>query len=166
MLAGAEFELHIGSETGPLFKDAEGNTTFTTGTDGRLEINGLDSDVDYYLVETKAPTGYSLNAAAIKVRITARFDQNETDKLVGYDVTFGEGTNAGVTHYKYDTVEGKTELLNDENNPSNPFGFKNTKLSSLPSTGGIGTTIFTIGGCAIMILAAALYFASRRKTAK
>ena len=42
----------------------------------------------------------------------------------------------------------------------------NTKLSSLPSTGGIGTTIFTIGGCAIMILAAALYFASRRKTAK
>lgn len=39
-------------------------------------------------------------------------------------------------------------------------------LSSLPSTGGIGTTIFTIGGCAIMIIAAALFFASRRKAAK
>ena len=149
-----------------MFKDAKGNTTFTTGENGRLEINGLDSDVDYYLVETKAPTGYSLNAAPIKVRITAYFDSNNTDKLTGYDVTFGEGENAGVTHYKYDTVEGKTELLNNADNPSNPFGFKNTKLSSLPSTGGIGTTIFTIGGCAIMILAAALYFASRRKTAK
>lgn len=39
----------------------------------------------------------------------------------------------------------------------------NTKLSTLPSTGGIGTTIFTIGGCAIMIAAAALFFAGRRK---
>ena len=45
-------------------------------------------------------------------------------------------------------------------------GIQNTKISSLPSTGGIGTTIFTIGGCAIMILAAGLYFASRRKSAK
>lgn len=42
----------------------------------------------------------------------------------------------------------------------------NTKLGSLPSTGGIGTTIFTIGGCAIMIIAAALFFASRRRAVK
>lgn len=39
-------------------------------------------------------------------------------------------------------------------------------LSALPSTGGIGTTIFTIGGCAIMIVAAGLFFATRRKTQK
>ena len=41
-----------------------------------------------------------------------------------------------------------------------------TKLSALPATGGIGTTIFTIGGCAIMIVAAGLFFATRRKTQK
>lgn len=40
----------------------------------------------------------------------------------------------------------------------------NSRLASLPSTGGIGTTIFTIGGCAIMIAAAALYFVNRRKS--
>ena len=39
----------------------------------------------------------------------------------------------------------------------------NTKLSALPATGGIGTTIFTIVGCGIMIAAADLFFASRRK---
>ena len=39
-----------------------------------------------------------------------------------------------------------------------------TKLASLPGAGGIGTTIFTIGGCAIMIAAAALYFVNRRKS--
>lgn len=41
-----------------------------------------------------------------------------------------------------------------------------TKLSALPSTGGIGTTIFTIAGCLIMIAAAGLFFASRKKTNK
>ena len=41
--------------------------------------------------------------------------------------------------------------------------FVNTKLSALPETGGIGTTIFTIVGCGIMIAAAGLFFASRRK---
>ena len=46
------------------------------------------------------------------------------------------------------------------------FTFTNTKLSALPATGGIGTTIFTIGGCVIMIAAAGLFFASRRKSAK
>lgn len=40
---------------------------------------------------------------------------------------------------------------------------KDSKLSALPSTGGIGTTIFTIVGCGIMIAAAGLFFASRRK---
>lgn len=53
-----------------------------------------------------------------------------------------------------------------ENSVSEAINFENTKLGSLPSTGGIGTTIFTIGGCAIMIIAAALFFASRRKSSK
>lgn len=41
-----------------------------------------------------------------------------------------------------------------------------TKLSALPSTGGIGTTIFTIVGCLIMVTAAGLFFASRKRTNK
>ena len=46
------------------------------------------------------------------------------------------------------------------------FTFTNTKLSALPATGGIGTTIFTIVGCVIMIAAAGLFFANRRKDNK
>ena len=38
-----------------------------------------------------------------------------------------------------------------------------TKLNALPSTGGIGTTIFSIGVCVIMIAAAYMFFASRRR---
>ncbi|MCR4567074.1 MAG: SpaH/EbpB family LPXTG-anchored major pilin [Pseudobutyrivibrio sp.] len=38
-----------------------------------------------------------------------------------------------------------------------------TKLIQLPFTGGIGTTIFTILGVAIMAIAAALYFATKKR---
>ena len=38
-----------------------------------------------------------------------------------------------------------------------------TTLVALPGTGGIGTTMFTIAGCGIMIAAAYLFFASRRR---
>ena len=44
------------------------------------------------------------------------------------------------------------------------FDVPNSRLASLPSTGGIGTTIFTVGGCIIMIAAAALFFMNRRKS--
>jgi len=49
---------------------------------------------------------------------------------------------------------------------ADPATMIDTKLAALPSTGGIGTTIFTIGGCAIMVTAAGLYFATRKKTEK
>ncbi len=39
----------------------------------------------------------------------------------------------------------------------------NTTLAALPSTGGMGTTLFTIAGCVIMISAAGLFFATRKK---
>lgn len=68
-------------------------------------------------------------------------------------------------------TEGKgtvTEIVEiGENGTEKPVtDIPNTKLASLPSTGGIGTTIFTIGGCAVMIIAAALFFATRRKAEK
>lgn len=155
-LTGAEFQLHIGSADGALFTNAAGKSTFTT-VDGRLEINGLDSDVDYYLVETKAPQGYTVRTDATKVHIDATY---VAGKLTGYTVTIGDSKS---TTYGVSEEEGTITVTPGV---QNPFGFKNSKLSSLPSTGGIGTTIFTIGGCAIMIVAAGLFFATRRKTQK
>lgn len=40
----------------------------------------------------------------------------------------------------------------------------NTKMVALPSTGGIGTMVFTVGGCLIMVAAAVLFIVSRRKS--
>lgn len=44
--------------------------------------------------------------------------------------------------------------------------FSDTKVGALPETGGIGTTIFTVGGCAIMVVAAALFFMNKKKHEK
>ncbi|MBM6666912.1 LPXTG cell wall anchor domain-containing protein [Lacrimispora saccharolytica] len=75
------------------------------------------------------------------------------------------GYSGGVTK----TV--KIEVNGDGTAPVVTYGensqnIVNTKLTALPSTGSIGTTIFTIGGCVIMIAAAGLFFATRKKAEK
>lgn len=82
------------------------------------------------------------------------YEFKETKAPEGYSIN---ETNANV---KWDT-EG-TEAANRAGSAA----MKDSKLSALPSTGGIGTTIFTIAGCLIMVTAAGLFFASRKRTNK
>ena len=159
-LAGAQFQLHIGTRNGTLFTqgaDPAGHY-YETDSDGRLQINGLDSDVTYYLIETKAPQGYSLVNTPITINITAQYDND--GNLTGYSVTFDDGTNTATTSYGYTESTSTTVLVGSSNNP---FGFKNTKLSELPSTGGMGTYLFTIVGVVIMAAVVGMFFVSRRK---
>ncbi len=159
-LPGAEFTL-----------TREDGKAYTTVSDdnGYLSFTGLDAGT-YTLQETKAPEGYSLNDAQIPVVIAATYNDDGT--LDKYVITVA-GEKTSTYEATYDTTTKKVTNIdctpghnNDWSDVSDTHEIKNTKLASLPSTGGIGTTIFTIGGCAIMIIAAGLYFASRRKTAK
>ncbi len=104
------------------------NTVLTTGENGKIEIDGLDSDT-YYLREVKAPNGYNKLAEDIKIEITGPT----------------EGQDGKLT---YTTVVAKV------NNQSG---------TELPSTGGIGTTIFYVIGGVLVIGAAALLIAKRKK---
>ena len=142
--------------------------------DGYLKFTGLDAG-EYTLQETKAPEGYSLNPVEIPVNIEAEYNTDGTLKT--YKITVdgtviendGKKVSIYTAEYKKDDTTGEMEIdpnkkPNHEN--SNTQEIPNTKIIGLPSTGGIGTTIFTVGGCAIMIIAAGLYFATRRKSAK
>ena len=90
-----------------------------------------------------------------------------------------EGLNVGSYHFEETkapegysiNTDGKTLTLTVNGdvataNLYNEGQLNDTKLNALPSTGGIGTTIFTIAGCAIMVAAAGLFFASRKRTSK
>ena len=104
------------------------------------------------------PSDDALQVGWIKDGTFYSFDEvgENTD---GYQAAYLESekttTSSESTFVENPDKVGGTALMED--------AIPNTKLSTLPGTGGIGTTIFTIGGCAIMIAAAGLYFASRRK---
>ncbi len=91
---------------------------------------------NYCFKEVVAPDGYSINANDVAFKMV-------------------------------ETKEKETNVVNGvvAENPNN-ICMEDTKLSALPSTGGIGTTIFTIAGCLIMVAAAGLFFASRKRTNK
>ena len=108
-------------------------------------VNNLDAQATYYVKETKAPNGYSLNDFA-------------------YQLRGAEVQSAGTTTKTEDNVTYTIQTYTYTN--FTDITVKDSKLSALPSTGGIGTTIFTIAGCVIMIAAAGLFFASRKKTNK
>ena len=152
----AEFTLYVADENGTvsLSNYVDENKNAVEGTysvwqvkntvDGIATFTGLDSDKTYYIVETAAPTGYSVDGIAHAVTV-------ETDE--GTPIYAEDNTT--VIGVKYTT----TASISNNNK------IADSALSSLPFTGGMGTTIFTIAGVVIMVLAAALYFATKRKAA-
>ena len=108
---------------------------------------------------TEKPSKDALQVGWIKGNTFYSFDEvdgNTEGYQAAYLASEKTTTTSSETLVKNPGEVGGTALLED--------AIPNTKRSTLPGTGGIGTTIFTIGGCAIMIAAAALYFVSRKKT--
>ncbi|MEZ3485326.1 MAG: isopeptide-forming domain-containing fimbrial protein [Lachnospiraceae bacterium] len=110
-----------------------------TKNDGTVIVRGLNVGT-YKFTEKTAPKGYSVNETPAEATLQITTEGEEANGTIENGVAIAQ------------------KILEDTT------GMTDTKLSALPSTGGIGTTIFTIGGCAIMIVAAALFFASRRKS--
>lgn len=173
-LEGAEFTLYVKAADGTekltvATTDAQGAVTktevtglkkviaATSGADGLAHFYGLDVDKEYYVVETNAPAGYSVNSLARKLEYNTDNTRTSTD-VVGTEDVVINGSKVKVTTVKTTTTVGN--FTNDS------FKYEDTKLSSLPSTGGMGTTLFTIAGCAIMVAAAGFFFASRKRVNK
>ena len=111
-------------------------------TAGDITINGLDDATVYYLYETKAPAGYNRLTAAVRFEITATY------------------SDAG------DNCTSVTATVNNDVQSSVSVNVRNNKGSTLPSTGGIGTTIFYVIGGGLMAVAAVLLVTKKRMNNK
>lgn len=161
-LAGAEFTLYTDADCTKVYsnKKTDGTTYFngvtTSDATGQLNIYGLSFGT-YYLKETKAPGDYTLNSHVFKIEIAAG-EWNYDNTLKSWTITIdGKTTNTFVATSKTVEINGTTTKV------INPTEIKNTKTAELPSTGGMGTYLFTITGVMIMAAVAGMFFVSRRR---
>lgn len=115
--------------------------TMTTPTGGQISIKGLDDHTEYYLYETKAPGGYNALTAPVEIKII--------------DNTY-DATGNHISHQPNVVVNGS--------NACSGVGFEveNNVGTTLPGTGGIGTTIFYVIGGGLMVAAAILLITKKR----
>lgn len=164
VLPGAVFELYasnpddvVEGETAPsalafvvvdgVYRLAtNGDTTTTTEiTAGNVNIKGLSGTATYWLKEKTAPIGYNKLESAIEVK-KAEPAAGATAEAILDTYT----NNATVTNGTY--TEGGIEV-------------ENLTGSLLPSTGGIGTTIFYVVG-GILVIGAGILLITKKRMGK
>lgn len=114
------------------YRDDNGSTVLTSVKDGKIDLVGLDVGT-YKLVETKELPGYN-KCGDTTIVIGATHNEAQ------------DGATANVTL----------------SNPNGNNTITNYKGASLPSTGGIGTTVFYLGGGA-MVAVAGIYLISKKR---
>lgn len=146
LITGAEFKLYDsetggneipvvadGANTYRLAKDGETGAAIVVNEDHYITVNGLDDKTTYWLEETKTPEGYHKLSGRVEVALGEK--QNISTTMTGTIWAEGDG---GVHVINY---PGK----------------------ALPSTGGMGTALFYIGGGVLVVGAAALFVLKKRK---
>lgn len=161
-LAGAKFTLYK-KGTG-----ADNNTTWTIvgaeqgngTTDTAFTFKGLDAG-EYKLSETKTPQGYN-TADDIIFKIVAAYDTTSDDpKLTGLEVQDEQGNVISQGDNATFTVNTTGDDA-DKQYGNITTKIQNMKGSTLPSTGGMGTTLFYVVGAILAVGAAVLLVAKRR----
>ena len=142
-LQGVTFDLYR------KLKDSD-TAALMTDDNGEIFVSGLAKGT-YYLVETKTKDGYNLLKAPVEVKIETSYSLTSTTKT--------------------ETKDGKTTTTTTITNGTTDAGVfttvvKNSKGFTLPTTGGIGTFVFTFAGIAMMAAAVILLITGKKKKAE
>ena len=113
-------------------------TKVKTPANGNITFEGLDAGT-YYLEETKAPVGYNKLTAPITVVIDRGTLPTVASQTISYTVKYGDTT-------------ADDHVVRVENKAG----------TVLPSTGGMGTTLFYVIGGGLMVAAIVLLVTKKR----
>ena len=137
-LTGAKFKLEIKSDDGTW--NTVGDEVEVKNGASDIELNNLKAGI-YKLTETTAPKGYSLLGSSIYFKV-------ETGNITLVDEKGDPARDSNMW-----SLNTKNKVLT----------IKNTKLYSLPESGGPGTYGFTISGVAILATALLLFINNKRR---
>lgn len=127
-----------GPTTSWITKDTNTNVTGTVGADGVVTFEGLGAGT-YTITETKTPANYNtIDPITLTIRCTV------PDKIV-------TGEEQCTWSATYKVGNGSEEPVTAVGNGTISINVENRSGTQLPSTGGIGTTIFLWGGAGLML---------------
>ncbi|MCD8138099.1 MAG: SpaH/EbpB family LPXTG-anchored major pilin [Parabacteroides gordonii] len=156
-------------------EESEG-TVFSPASDGTMIINGLEANT-YILTEIMTDDGYSLLKEPITIVITCTDDDFTASVTTLYDLADAEANpNKEVIEVNNDrasaTVDGNATAMSEDGNvdPGSTnarvdMTVENTQTFTLPQTGGLGTILFTLAGCAVIFIGIVVLTKSTRKAA-
>lgn len=172
-LAGVKFDLYkevpegtTGAASADEVKNAglDTNNTWmkiaadlTTDENGTVEKSGLANGT-YYLVETKTKEGYNLLKAPVEVILNIAYTTTTKDEYV-------IDTEGGKTLVKHEITKTEFKEGSTTSEGIHTETIINKKGFELPTTGGMGTVLFSIAGFALMAGAAFVLLKGRRKDA-
>lgn len=135
--------------------DEANATELVSDENGLFKVIGLDDGI-YFLKETLAPSGYNTLAEPIKLVISADTSNGQNGfgavtELKTIHVTVGSDPAASGATTAGDPATGTVNIT-----------VKNNQGTTLPGTGGIGTTIFYVIGGGLMVAAGILLITKKR----
>ena len=137
-------------------EEVKGPGIVASGENGLFVISGLDAGT-YYLEEVKAPAGYNLLKDPVKLTIDA--------EISGGDAETKQPPTIGKLDLITEGKDGSITTPGDKDNGTVSLEVQNNMGALLPSTGGMGTTLFYIAGAALVLAAGVLFMMKRRTDA-
>ena len=172
-LAGATFTLTRTGSADDKHGDSKTETknkiyTVTTGKDGVILFTGLDEGT-YKLKETAAPKGFLMNDKTWTVTIKAEYDGFENKNGQDYRFDSNENRDKAMKQYSVSIVDDDNpgvevkSIYQVSEEIKNGYGIVNQKKSKLPSTGGNGTLLYTVGGAVLALGGVIVLIAGKKK---
>lgn len=174
-LKGAKFSVYT-DETGgdaiPFVKETDTNgteyyrpaakdetTNIVKVLEANFQIRGLDANT-YYLEEVETPKGYTKPKGRFRIVMTSNFENGKHTGKLDSDKTksYMEAVNPDDKNLVYAGSGADATLMHQFS-----ATIKNFSTPNLPTTGGTGTVLLSIGGVVLMAAGAYLLFFRKKK---